>query len=84
MALPTPLRKLRLMLPVPMTLEEVSAWLRSRGLRCTAGHLSAVERGLKPPGPKLLAILGDFYGRTRHQMEEAVRRSGQAPRRRRA
>jgi len=78
----SPLRTLRLSLPIPATLEQVAQWVRGRGLRCTAGHLSAVERGIKPPGPKLRAVLAAYYERTPAQMERVF--SGTLHRRRRS
>lgn len=71
----SPLRKLRLTLPMPATLDDVAAWVRSYGLRCTAGHLSAIERGLKPPGPKLRAALALYYGMSPTRMAGILTRT---------
>lgn len=72
----SPLRELRLSLPMPATLDEVATWVRMRGLRCTVGHLSAVERGLKPGGAKLRAVLGLYYGKTPTEMRRIMDDTG--------
>jgi len=59
-------------MPVPPTLEDVSRYVMSRGLSCTAGHLSSVEHGTKRAGPRLLAVLAEYYQVDREDVIEAM------------
>lgn len=68
----SPLRRKRLSRAMPPTLDEVAKWIRQYGHRCGPGHLSMVERGLKNPGPKLVALLAAYYNVSRPTMERLV------------
>ena len=60
------LRDLRLAKEPPLMCDEVAAAIRRRWrVRCTASYLAAVERGTKRPGPKLVAAMALYYGRSR-------------------
>lgn len=67
----------------PMTLEEVAALVRSQfGRKCTASHLSNVERGVGYASARLLMALAVIYGRSRAEVELAYRRAANARRER--
>jgi len=67
-----PMRAIRMGQTIPPTLEQVAIAVRERwGLRCTAGHLSDIERGDQPASQRLLAALAIYYDVPRTVMNHA-------------
>lgn len=75
----SPMKALRMAMPVPPTLEDVSRYAIMRGVNCTPGHLSAVERGAKRAGPRLLAVLADYYQVERDDVVGAMDKTAAHP-----
>lgn len=82
MTMQMPLRDIRMQMKLPPRLEEIAEYARRRGLRCTAAHLSAVERGTRHASERLLAVIADYYKMDRAELDAAQKRTRDLARRR--
>lgn len=54
------------------SMQEVADAMNALDLRCTVGHLSLCERGLRNPGNKLVVALAKYYRIRIEDMRHAV------------